>query len=155
MHVSAVVRLLPAVPEHWALVGTLTTRIPAFIQRFHLESNPIMVVRHLTSFWAAGAETVAFWAAMDGEVVVGHAIGIIETSWGVPYGMVMQTEVDAPYTLSLEQQHGIVESLSTWARSQGASCLKMLTPRDPDAWTRYSGFEFDKTLLKLSLKESA
>lgn len=152
MQVSHVVRLLPSVPEHWAIMGTITQRIPSFIAKFELPSDPTTVVRHLTSFWACGSEAVAFWAAMDGEKVCGHAIGIMETSWNIPYGMVMQTEVDHPYILSLDQQHDIVEQLSVWAKTQGATCLKMLTPRNPDAWTRYSGFEFDKTLLKLSFK---
>lgn len=148
---TAIIRLLPSVEDHWALVGALVTRMQAFIKRFHLEPDPVVVTKHLTSFWAAGAETVAFWVALDGNRVCGHAVDIIEHFWGAPYGMVMQAEVDHPYVMTLQQRHEMKSEMAAWARAQGATSLKMLTPRDPDAFILYSGFVFDKTLLKMPL----
>lgn len=136
-------------PDHWRHIGTLVARIPAFIQRFRLESDPCVVTSHLTSFWAAGSEAVGLWVMLDGETVIGHLIAVIESLWGVPYGMVMQVEIDHPYTLTLDQHGAIMAEVSTWARGQGATSLKMLTPRDPEAWMRHSGFRPYLTLLTL------
>lgn len=152
VHPTAVVRLSPSIPAHWAIVGAITTRIQAFSQRYRLESDPVIVSRHITSFWASGSDTVALWAAVYGEDrLCGHAITVMEVFWGTPYGMVLQAEVDAPYTLTLSQREGMLTEMSAWAKGQGGSCLKMLTPRNPDVWIRHSGFEFDKTLLRLAL----
>jgi hypothetical protein len=146
-----IVRLRPTIAAHWRSVGALIDRIPAFMRRFQLESDPAVVTAHVTSFWATGAETVALWVMLDGEAVVGHLIAVMESLWGVPYAMVLQVEVDHPYMLTPEQHQTSLDEVKAWAVSQGATRLKMLTPRDPDAWARHSGFMFDKALLSLSL----
>lgn len=148
---TTILRLRPTVAAHWRHAGALVERIPAFIRRFGLESDPAVVTAHLTSFWAAGAETVGLWVMLDAERVVGHLIAVMETLWGVPYGMVMQVEIDHPFTLTPEQHHTMLGEVAQWAQAQGARSVKMLTPRDPEAWMRHSGFVFDKALLTLPL----
>lgn len=151
---TTILRLRPTVAAHWRHAGVLVDRIPAFIRRFGLESNPAVVTAHLTSFWAAGAETVGLWVMLDEHQVVGHMAAVMEAVWGIPYGMVMQVEIDSPFTLTPAQHQAILAEVSQWARAQGATSLKMLTPRNPEAWMRHSGFVFDKALLTLPLTDT-
>lgn len=151
-HPTTVLRLTPSEEVHWALIGQLMTRMRAFMSRFHVESDPAVVTTHLSSYWAAGSPMVACWVALTDEGrLIGHTVGAIEYLWGVPYGMIMQAEVDAPYTLTLAQHQAMLADLTAWAKVQGATSLRMLTPRNPDAWMRHSGFIAEKTLLRLPI----
>lgn len=151
-HPSHLLRLRSTDTAHWAYVGTLIARMHQFSLAHHLEADPVTVSRYITSLWATGGETVALWVACTEEgTVCGHTVATLEQFWGVPYGMVMQAELDHPYIMTAAQVREMMSELSTWAKAQGGTSLKQLTPRNPEAWLAHSGFQFDKTLLKLPL----
>lgn len=141
-------RLTPDVSVHRLLLCAVIDRIPAFLARLHSDNPPEFVQRYIHSHWAAGHQAVAVWAAHTPEGrVVGHVIALVETSWGVPYVMLTQTELDSPYLTTAAQRRALFADMDRWAASQGATKIKTLTPRNPDVYPRHNGFHVDKVLM--------
>lgn len=153
-HRFTIVRLRPDISAHWPIMGDVLTRLTQFIHRLSLESPPAVVHQYVRTYWANGNEQVAVWAGLDGDKVIGHALAMMEVSWGIPYGMIVQLEVDRPYASEVQQRKWMLAELIAWAKAQGATCLKMLTPRTPEVWTRLAGFHVDKVLMKRSLDDN-
>jgi hypothetical protein len=74
-------------------------------------------------------------------------IAMIELSWGVPYAILTQVELDSPYLATAAQRRWLMADMDTWAASQGATKIKTLTPRNPDVYPRHNGFHVDKVLM--------
>ena len=142
------VRLDPTHSVHRVLMCAVLDRIPAFLARLHSDNPPGTVQRYLHTHWAAGNPSVAVWAACtQAGQVVGHVIAMIEVSWGIPYAMLTQTELDPPYLTTAVQRRALFAEMDAWAASQGATKIKTLTPRNPEVYPRHNGFHVDKVLM--------
>lgn len=141
-------RLDPAVSDDRVTMCAVIDRIPAFLARVQSDNPPLYVQRYIHSHWTAGHQAVAVWAATSplGRVV-GHVIAMIELSWGIPYAMLTQTELDSPYLTTAAQRRVLFAEMEAWAASQGATKIKTLTPRNPDVYPRHNGFHVEKVLM--------
>lgn len=142
------VRLNYHTTEDHLRMCVIAERIPAFLARVGSDNPPDVVRRFIHSQWVMGSPSVAVWAALSplGRVV-GHVIAIMETSWGQPYAMLIQTELDSPYLTTAAQRKSLFAEMDAWASSQGATKIKTLTPRNPDVYQRHNGFTVDKVLM--------
>lgn len=141
-------RLNPSLSADRVMMCAVVDRIPAFLTRLHSDNPAPLIQRHVHANWISGNQSVAVWAARDAEQrVVGHAIATIEHSWGIPYAMLIQVEIDTPYLTTAAQRRTLLADMDAWASSQGAKKMKTLTPRNPDVFPRYNGFVADKMLM--------
>lgn len=134
--------------EHRLLMCTVADRIPAFLTRFSPDNPAELIQRFIHSHWLMGSATFAIWAALSplGRVI-GHVIAQIEVAWGVPYVMILQVEIDSPYTTTGVQRRELLAEMDVWAKTQGATKMKTLTPRNVAVYPRHCGFHVDKVLM--------
>lgn len=138
-------RLSPTQSDHRVMMCAVIDRIPAFLERLHSDSPASVIQTYVHVHWLSGSQAVAIWAAhtVTGQVI-GHVIATMEVSWGVPYAMLIQTELDSPYLTTAAQRNALFHEMDVWAASQGAKTIKTLTPRNPKVYPRHNGFHMDK-----------
>lgn len=140
--------------EDRVVMCTVADRIPRFLARVHSTNPADVVQRHIHTYWISGNQSVAVWAAKNGSgSVVGHVIAMIETSWGIPYAMLIQTELDSPYLTTAAQRRTLFAEMDAWAASQGATTMKTLTPRNTAVYPRHNGFTVDKVLMVRDVRQ--
>ena len=142
------VRLTPDDPSHWVLMGETLRRMARFVALLELDTPIDTMLQYVRTHWAANSPTVALWVMIHQGGIVAHALAVLESAWGVPYGMVVQVQVNHGIHMGRADRLAFLEAVEAWARSQGATSLKMLTPHLPKVWQRLAGFTFDKYLLK-------
>lgn len=134
--------------HHCVLMCAVADRIPRFLARLGSDNPAELIQRFIHSSWLMGSPTFAIWAAQSPTgAVVGHVIAQVESAWGVPYVMLLQTELDRPYITTAAQRRALFADMDVWAASQGATTMKTLTPRNPDVYPRHNGFTVDKVLM--------
>ena len=142
-----IVKLTPQETDHWRLFPLAMERVKEFLARFHLESPPETVTQYFKTYWAAGGDNVAVWVVLQDGAMVGHCVAAMESSWGVPYAMVMQLELNHGITATKAERQAMMASIEEWTRSQKATTIKMLAIAPPEVWHRHAGFTLDKYLM--------
>lgn len=128
------------------LLEPVLDRIRAMSHRF--EGDADALVNDVWKCFAEKSAMLGLWAALDGEMVVGHMLAFIKQWDGQWVGWVTQVEIDRPMTK--ESREAGLAALEDWVeqfnfsfKNQGVqiSDILMSTPHPMEAMKRLFGFE--------------
>lgn len=147
---TALVRLDRKNDRAWALLPQLSARILDF--GVHAGQRDIdLLVKKVEAAFVVPMETVAAWAAVEGERVIGHLLAVEDEWAGEKVGFVLQLSMDGgriPAAVRTDAQR----ELDAWARSHGYRKLLMLTRRGTlRAWRRCYGYRLERFLMAKEL----
>lgn len=157
VHTLTLTRLRRDHPASLVLWPQTLARIQAMSAR--LGGSPDFMHQHLWTLYAADSPLLGVWAAQRGEMLVGHALGLIEHWQGRPVAWVNQVDMDEPAPKAFKDL--FLAELTAWVREANESLAKqglqvkeflMQSHRMTDAWARHAGFDVHRVIFKREVK---
>lgn len=138
-------------PEALPLFEQLLARIRAMSHR--CGGNAVLLSNQVWNLFAADSPLLGLWLAFHRDVVIGHALGQVQSWDGRLVGWVHQVEMSTVAGQALKDK--FLVSLEQWVQTANVSLkptgqspiteLMMVTRRTPNAlfdhWSRHAGFD--------------
>jgi len=114
-------------PGSWALIPRVVERVGMFCRKYDTDTQPEQICQRVVEHFVVDEkrQTVRVWVATQGDDLIGHCVVTLDEWCGTVIATIVQYESDVP--LNREQVRWAFDEIASWARSKGASVMRILT----------------------------